>query len=401
MSRTLTVLIGCFVCQMGIGTGYAFSPLLKHIAADFEWSRAAFSVAASPLLIAMALGAPLAGTLAERFGSRWVLTGSALLLAASLGSVGLVAELWHLMLLMVGFGLALSGLGDVVTGAVASRWVSRRRGMALGLVFIGSNVGGALVPIAAESMASHEDWRFAITWLGIGTAALILPFALFAVRDRTTGEPGKVSNRLVLRDGIWERPSLNLPAAIRTRSFWILAFLLTTFYFYYIAVNVHLVALLTDLGISDARAAASLGFAVALGIVAKLASGAVADRFDTRRVLMANFALVALASGLLMGAGRPVLLATFLVAHGFATAAQNVMLPLAVVYAFGVEHMARIYGTLMVALLPGGVLGPIFAGWAFDRLGDYRLALALFLGLNLTALASLGWLRQETAAETS
>ena len=397
MSRTLTVLIGCFVCQMGIGTGYAFSPLLKHIAADFEWSRAAFSVAASPLLIAMALGAPLAGTLAERFGSRWVLTGSALLLAASLGSVGLVAELWHLMLLMVGFGLALSGLGDVVTGAVASRWVSRRRGMALGLVFIGSNVGGTLVPIAAESMASHEDWRFAITWLGIGTAALILPFALFAVRDRPTGESTSPAGN----SSVTPHPSLNLPAAIRTRSFWILAFLLFTFYFYYIAVNVHLVALLTDLGISDARAAASLGFAVALGIVAKLASGAVADRFDTRRVLMANFALVALASGLLMGAGRPVLLATFLVAHGFATAAQNVTLPLAVVYAFGVEHMARIYGTLMVALLPGGVLGPIFAGWVFDRLGDYRLALALFLGLNLTALASLGWLRQETAAETS
>ncbi len=397
MSRTLTVLIGCFVCQMGIGTGYAFSPLLKHIVADFEWSRAAFSVAASPLLIAMALGAPLAGTLAERFGSRWVLTGSALLLAASLGSVGLVVELWHLMLLMVGFGLALSGLGDVVTGAVASRWVSRRRGMALGLVFIGSNVGGTLVPIAAESMASHEDWRFAITWLGIGTAALILPFALFAVRDRPTGEPTDPAGD----SSVTPRPSLNLPAAIRTRSFWILAFLLSTFYFYYIAVNVHLVALLTDLGISDARAAASLGFAVALGIVAKLASGAVADRFDTRRVLMANFALVALASGLLMGAGRPVLLATFLVAHGFATAAQNVTLPLAVIYAFGVEHMARIYGTLMVALLPGGVLGPIFAGWAFDRLGDYRLALALFLGLNLTALAGLGWLRQETAAETS
>ncbi len=397
MSRTLTVLIGCFVCQMGIGTGYAFSPLLKHIAADFEWSRAAFSVAASPLLIAMALGAPLAGTLAERFGSRWVLTGSALLLAASLGSVGLVAELWHLMLLMVGFGLALSGLGDVVTGAVASRWVSRRRGMALGLVFIGSNVGGALVPIAAEAMASHEDWRFAITWIGIGTATLILPFALFAVRDRPTGESTSPAGN----SSVTPHPSLNLPAAIRTRSFWILAFLLFTFYFYYIAVNVHLVALLTDLGISDARAAASLGFAVALGIVAKLASGAVADRFDTRRVLMANFALVALASGLLMGAGRPVLLATFLVAHGFATAAQNVTLPLAVVYAFGVEHMARIYGTLMVALLPGGVLGPIFAGWVFDRLGDYRLALALFLGLNLTALASLGWLRQETAAETS
>ena len=136
---------------------------------------------------------------------------------------------------------------------------------------------------------------------------------------------------------------------------------------------------------------------MALGIAAKLLSGAVADRFDPKKVLVANFALLALASALLLAAGNKMALGAFLVTHGFATAAENVTLPMAVVYSFGVEHMARVYGALMVALLPGGVLGPILAGAVFDRLGDYRLALALFLLLNLTALMGLFWLRQETA----
>ncbi len=308
--------------------------------------------------------------------------------------MSLVTELWHLMLLMAGFGLALSGLGDVVTGAVASRWATRRRGMALALVFVGSNVGGALVPMASEAMASRYDWRFAITWVGIGTAAVILPFALFAVRDRSSREPasGEASQAPPAPTRACD---LDLPAALRTRSFWLLSFLLFTFYFYYIAVNVHLVAFLTDLGISEARAAAGLSFVIALGIAAKLVGGAVADRFDAKRVLVANFVLVTLASALLLLAGHPATLGAFLVAHGFATAAQNVTLPMAVVYAFGVEHMARIYGALMVALLPGGVLGPIFAGAVHDRLGDYRLALGTFLLLNLTALAALFWLRPE------
>ena len=123
--------------------------------------------------------------------------------------------------------------------------------------------------------------------------------------------------------------------------------------------------------------------------------GVVADRIPRKRALVLNFAVLAVGSCVLLGVSRPGLLPVFLVAHGVATAAENVLLPLIVADCFGVRHMARIYGALMVALLPGGVLGPIFAGAVFDRLGSYELAFQIFAGLNLVSFAALCAVRSQ------
>jgi hypothetical protein len=79
----------------------------------------------------------------------------------------------------------------------------------------------------------------------------------------------------------------------------------------------------------------------------------------------------------------------FLAVHGFTVAAENVMLPLVIVECFGVRHLAQIYGALMLMLLPGGVAGPTFAGWTYDRLGNYWPAFAVFAAGNVLAVAAL------------
>jgi cyanate permease len=79
--------------------------------------------------------------------------------------------------------------------------------------------------------------------------------------------------------------------------------------------------------------------------------------------------------------------------HGFTVAAENVVLPLVVVECFGPRHLAPIYGALMLMLLPGGVLGGVFAGWVYDRLGTYFPAFGLFAVLNVVAVVALARLR--------
>jgi MFS family permease len=397
------------VCQTGLGVAYVFGPLLKHVVAEFDWSRTVYAVGNAPLLLAMAVGNSLAGDLTERLGARRVLVAATLLLAASLWCFGHVQSLPAYYATCALFGVALAGLGDIPVGALASRWVARGRGLALGFVYVGSNAGGSLVPLALGALTAPAEaaggeglaglglsWRSAVTWIGVVAALWILPFALFAVREP---RPGEVPSEVPARgeaDAPAPAAGLALREALSTRSFWLLAAVLFAFYLYYLAVNLHLVPYLTDLGFSDARAAASYGGAVAVGIAAKLGMGAAADRLPLRRALAANFALLAGASLLLLVVRAPGVLPIFLVAHGFATAAENVLLPLVVAECFGFRHMPRIYGALMLTLFAGGALGPILAGAAFDRFGEYRVAFGAFAALNVLALGLLPLLRRET-----
>jgi sugar phosphate permease len=390
-ARAYGVLFGCLVCQMGLGFSYVFTTFLKPIAEDLGWSRAAFAALGGPLLLSMALASPVVGSVTDRFGPRRVLGVSALLLGLALAGYGLMRSLWHFYALSLLLGVALTGLGDIPVGAVASRWFDRGRGLALGVVYLGSNLGGAIVPVVATAVAVRASWREALWVLALASLALILPVAVFAVRL-----PDEATRVAVGAGGVEKgEASLDLPGALRTRSFWILALTLFSFYCYYLGVMNHLVAFLSDGGLSDPEAALHFSGTVAIGIGGKLAIGWLADRIPRKRALLVNFGLVTLASFLLLAVDRPGILLVFLAIHGFAVAAENVLLPLIVADAFGVRHMARIYGALMFSLLPGGALGPIFAGWAYDATGSYDVAFVCFAALNATTLLLLGFVRRE------
>ncbi len=384
-----SVLLACLVCQMGLGLGgYVFAVFLKPIVAELGWSRTAFAASGGPFLLAMALASPVVGALTERVGARTVFATAIVLVAAALVGLSFMQSLTQFYLLGLLLGAAATGLGDIPAGAVVSRWFGQGRGLALGLVYVGSNIGGTIVPIAATAVAEGSSWRTALRVLAIGGLAVILPVALLGVRD---------PDRAVVDENVAavDPPrSLTAAEARRTPSFWILGGVLFTFYFYYLGVNHHLVAFLSDAGFSDASAARHFSAAVAVGIAGKIGMGLVGDRVAAHRTILLTFALMTAGSILLLTVGRhPGLLPMFLVIHGFTVAAENVALPLVVAACFGAQHLAAIYGALMLALLPGGVMGNVYAGWVFDVTGSYFPAFATFAALNVVAVVALLFLR--------
>lgn len=387
------VLLGCLVCQMGLGLGgYVFAAFLKPVVTDLGWSRAGFAGAGGPLLLGMACASPLIGALTDRLGPRVVFTGAISFVAAVLLGLSAMDAVWQLYVLGILLGVGITGLGDIPVGAVVARWFGRQRGLALGLVYVGSNIGGALVPLVAVSVAEESSWRMALRVLAVGGWLLIVPFALFVVRERADAASDA-------HDAVPVGPGLDLAEARRTASFWLLGFVLFAFYFYYLGVNNHLVAFLSDSGFSDAAAAARFSFAVGIGVAGKVGMGLLADRVPIRFATMLTFGLMTLGSLALLAVGEtPGVLPWFLAIHGFTVAAENVMLPLLVAHCFGVQHMAQIYGALMFALLPGGALGATFAGFVHDQMDTYWPAFALFAGLNLVGLVALAFVRPAARA---
>jgi len=217
--RAVWVVLGCLVCQMGLGFGYVFSSLAADILAEFGWTRVMYESARAPQIFVIAFASPLVGALAFRFGARRVLAAGTVTLGVGFLLVSLMQALWHMYGLVVLLGLAVVALGDISVGQIVTRWIDRSRGLALGIVYTGSNLGGwLLVPLATE-IAIQGSWRDSFAWLGAGALIVMLPIALFVVREpRERHAPEFAIDRAPSGD---HADDLNLAAALRTRSFWI------------------------------------------------------------------------------------------------------------------------------------------------------------------------------------
>ena len=382
--RDWLVVLACLGCQIGMGAGgYVFPVFLKPVVDDLGWSRTAYALANPVMSTSVALVGPLVGWVSDRRGPRGVLVAGSLLMSAALAAAGGMQTPAQFYAIALAVGIAVACLGDLPTGAAIAGRFRRRRGLALGMVYIGSNIGGALVPLVALALATGASWRTAFTGIGATLWIPLLPLAL------SVGRPPRPVEDVAAEDGedfSWRR-------AIGQRDFWLLFWALFAFYLYRLGLNTHLVAFLSDLGYSSLEAAGGFSLTLALGIAGKLLAGALADRLGARPAVIGNFTLIAIASLLLLIPTTRGAVPVFLVLHGFATAAEDVVVPLIVAQRFGSEHLGRIYGLLLLALVPGGALGPIVAGRVFDLTGSYAPVFTAFALANLTAVAALALVR--------
>jgi MFS family permease len=393
-ARDWVIVFACLVCQTGMGAGgYLFPVFLKPIAEDLGWSRTTYSLANPIMSTTVALVGPIVGRLSDRVGPRLVLVAGSLLMSLALYACGGMGDIQDFYLVAVLIGLGVACLGDLPTAAAIAGRFRNGRGLALGAVYIGSNVGGAVAPLVATAIAATSSWRGALTAMGSTLWLILLPFALLATPQQASAEK---SSEDVPEEDRGESGGLDMKAVVRRLDFWLLFWVVFVFYVYRLGVNTHLVAFLSDRGHSPESAAGSFSAMLALGIGGKLLTGSFADRVGVWPAALGNFILIAIASALLLIPDVPLALPAFLAFHGFATAAEDVVVPLVVGRRFGAAHLASIYGVLLLALVPGGTVGPLLAGWAFDTTGSYAVVFAAFLIGNLTAVAALEMVRRRS-----
>jgi MFS family permease len=388
------VVFGAMAAQMTMGAIYARGPLTPSMVEELGWARGDLMLAASPQTWMTALASPVAGYLTARYGARPVVLFGTVWVTIVFFGLSRVQTLWQLFALSIGIGILVASVGDVAVGTVVSRWVAKGRGLALGIVYSGSNLGGFIGSTAAGFLLVAVGWRETFVWVGLATTALLFPLVYLTVREPPRGYTPPSTQHGPDAGSSSTAVGIPLRAALRTREFWLLWVALFLFYVYFIGVNSHLALYLTDLDMSRVDVALNYGVMVGVGVFAKVAIGLVSDRFDAKISLLVCFAFVIGAAVLLLGvADAPELALVFVTIHGLATMAQNVVYPTIVAWCFGTKHMAEIYGVTMLALLPGGIVGPVALGYMHDALGSYDLAFQMLLGSTLVSFALLALVR--------
>lgn len=369
----LAAALGVGFGTMGIGF-YSLGLFVKPLQAEFGWSRAAVSGAATFQQLGIFLSAPLVGRLVDRIGLRPLAMASYIAMPLALVALSMAGPSvwgWYGLWLLV----SLAGCGT--TPAVWARMVSMRfdaaRGLALGLMLVGTGLAAALVPALLGPVFAHDGWRTA-TLVMAGAAAVVgIPLGLMQSREAPVAAARE-------KGGHFER---NRPVFMLLAIAFLVGVIVA-------GLIIHLVPMLVDRGMDAglaAKMAASIGLAV---IAARVIVGWLFDRFHAPYVA-AVFLAMPVGSCLLLGLGGPVLPAALML--GLAAGAEVDMLAFFTSRYAAMKNYGATYGVILGTFSLGAALGPMMVGASVDATGGYGLALAgsgLGLGLVVVLIACLG-----------
>lgn len=277
------------------GQTASISVFIDPMIAELGVGRTAVSAAYMVGTLAGAFALPWVGRAVDRFGVRPVM--SIVVTAFSLAMVGLAfaANLLGLTLGFIGIRMLGQGALGLCAATLASRWYARRRGRVLSLQIA---VGGgiiALSPVPLERIIAAYDWRVAMLTEAAVVALVLLPLAVFGVRNRPAdlgqfvdGDPANGRGR----DAEW---GLTRGRTMRQPFFWVLVGVFATAGFFNAAVGFHLIALLGEQGLSATEAAANFLPQAIAGTAATLLVGTVLDRANPRLVIAASMVTFAAA----------------------------------------------------------------------------------------------------------
>ena len=385
-TRGWRVLLGSL---LGITAGvsslyfYSLGIFLKPLAATFGWTRGEASLGAMVGTTCAALMAIPIGRLVDRMGSFPVAIGSLLLLAAcfvamALGTTGLAS----FVALTAILSLLTAGASPLPFARLIVGSFVERRGAALGIALAGTGIGAIAVPMLLAPFVATHGWRSGYLALAATVFILCAPIALLL-----RGAPAARVRQAALTplSGILRDPAfsaIGLPIFLAS-----IAVLGTV---------VHFVPMLTDSGLSPARAggiAALIGVAAILG---RLGAGTALDWLAAPLVTAALFAIAATGILLLAVGGSRVAVPGALIA-GLAVGAEGDLIAFLTARYFGRARYGQAYGVLYALFLIGAAIGPALLGALFDATGGYRmpftvagalLVVAAILAMRLSRLVA-------------
>jgi MFS family permease len=257
------------VClTLGFGANTIMSVFMKPFEDEFGWLRTDTSLAYTMNAIGAAAGGILWGGLSDVISTRRIGVFGAI--AISIGMIALrwQSELWSLYLLS--FAIGAFGFASLFAPmvALAGRWFSARKGLAIGIVTAGGALGQGLVPYIANLLLEAAGWRNAALWLGIGYLVFLLPSVMLLRSPPVhahTAAAAQGSN-----ENLWGIPHrITIP--------W-LAFASVFCCICMSVPLVHLIPLGIGIGCSAQTAAGLLLSAMIAGIFGRLFFGSLADR---------------------------------------------------------------------------------------------------------------------------
>lgn len=329
--------------------------------------------------------APFAGALADRIGVRPLMLFGLLMLAGGLFFYGRVGSFGEIYGIHAAFALTLASCGLVVNVMLVSRWFVRNRGFAIGIALAGTSLGNAALAPLNAWLIGELGWRTAFQWLAL-LPLVLMPLVLFVLRERPANPGPEIpAPTIPVAPSMNDLAGMTYGDALRTANFWILACIAMCTFYSILAISSHVYLHMRGVGLTPQVAAFGQTVMFATGLVAKVSSGLLADKFGRRSIFMGTLACMCAGAWMVPGAGESVIWVALLL-FGLGWGGLYTLLQLLAADYFGVRHLGKILGTITVLDTFGGGLGPFVTGLLYDRFQSYDLPFTIVAILITVAL---------------
>lgn len=327
----------------------------------------------------MTMGGPFAMLWAKIYSPQLVISAGGIVFGVAFILASFSQHLWQFALtqgVLAGVGTCLS---YVPTTSVVPTWFDKRRGLAMGLMFAGTGVGGMIWPPVLRALINHVGFRNAMRVSGC-ISALLVSIAGFALRwEPRFGERVRVETQGFNKKTAWflKVPVLDWKVATSKKftaqalgNFLQAAGYSTPLFFY--------AAYAQSRGYNTNAAANFITLSNASNFVSRIIIGYCADKFGRLNALFATTLLSAFAvlafwlpstfcDSRSCHTEADVLFIFFTIFYGAFASAYISLFPASLLELFGVQHFTSVNGALSLIRGTGALIGTPLTGLLIPR----------------------------------
>ena len=392
-SLTVLIIAGCLVAIVNFGIRSSFGFFTVPISEAHGWPRETFSFAMAMQNLLWGLATPVAGMLADRYGSARVLMSGAIMYCLGIIMMAYTDTAFMFNVgggLLVGLGIAFSSF-SIVMAALGRIVPPEKRSWAFGIATASGSLGQFIFAPLGAMLVSAFGWHSALLVLA-ALSLLIIVFAAPLLSQNTSSTQRSASEAdLTMRQAIGY--------AFGHGSYLLLVFGFFVCGFQLAFISVHMPAYLSENGISNEFAGYAMALIGLFNVVGSYASGVIGGRGEKHIPLAIIYLLRAAITAIF------VLLPVTDASTLFFTIAMGLLwlstVPLTmglVTVMFGTRYMATLYGFVFVSHQLGSFLGVWLGGRLYDQFGSYTIVWWLSVALGLFAFLVNLPIREHRAA---
>jgi len=374
------IIAGCIIAMTSFGVRSTFGLFTLPVTVEFGWGRETYGLALAVQNLVWGLVQPIAGGMADRYGTAKTLSVGAIIYASGLLLMALGGTEASLYL----GGGVLSGIGigtasfAVVMAAFGRAVPAEKRSFVFGIATAASSAGQFVFAPLGQQFINSFGWQTTLIYFAFALM-LILPLS-FALKGKTVHSADDTEDLPVLE---------TLSRAFKHRSYNLLVAGFFVCGFHLAFITVHMPAYLVQCGLSPDVGSWALALIGLFNIIGSLTAGYLGGKVPKQFLLASIYLSRVVVTGLFLlipvSEVSAYLFAAFTGLLWLATVPPTAAL---VSGFFGPKYMGMLYGFAFLSHQVGSFFGVWLGGVVFDRTGSYDLVwyLGILLGLAATAL---------------